>query len=172
MVTGIIARAAIGTIRHIGGGGRWYQGDRMVYFDGIDSVLFLGAAAVLALVVIRSPRPRTVVLGLLGVAPLVYAFVFSYRRSVWLGAVVAVAAVAVLEPEDGSSPHRSSLGSRWSARGSHGRVPHSSRPASRRSQTSTTSHRTPSASTTSGTACTMSPPTTDSAPGSEAAPRS
>jgi O-antigen ligase len=97
MVAGIIARAAIGTIRHIGGGGRWYQGDRMVYFDGTDSVLFLGAAAVLALVVIRSPRPRTAMLAFLGVAPLVYAFVFSYRRSVWLGAVVAVAAVVVLE---------------------------------------------------------------------------
>jgi O-antigen ligase len=97
IVAGIVGRAVVGTARHIGGEGRWYHGDRMVYFDATDSLLFVVALAALAVVAARSRRLTTLLLCGLGAAPLAYAFVFSYRRSVWLGALAALLLVAVLE---------------------------------------------------------------------------
>ena len=97
ILAGIIGRAVVGTARHVGGGGRWYHGDRMVYFDSTDSVLFVTAIAALAVVVARSRRTTTLVLCGLAALPLAYAFVFSYRRSVWLGAVAALVLMAVVE---------------------------------------------------------------------------
>jgi O-antigen ligase len=97
ILVGIVGRAVVGTARHVGGGGRWYHGDRMVYFDATDSVLFVTAIAALAVAVARSRRTTTLVLCGLAAAPLAYAFVFSYRRSVWLGAVAALVLVAVVE---------------------------------------------------------------------------
>jgi O-antigen ligase len=79
------------------GGGRFYHGDRMVYFDATDSLLFVAALAALAVIVARSRRTTTLLLCVLAAAPLAYAFVFSYRRSVWLGAVAALVLVAVVE---------------------------------------------------------------------------
>lgn len=94
---GALGRAVVGTIRHISGDGRWYHGDRMVFFDATDSLLFLAALAAVITVLIRSPRVSTFLLGGMAAAPLLYAFVFSYRRSVWLGAFTALVVVLVLE---------------------------------------------------------------------------
>jgi len=97
IVAGIVGRAVVGTARHLGGGGRWYHGDRMVFFDATDSLLFVAAFAALALAVVRSRSTTTLLLCGVAAVPLAYAFVFSYRRSVWLGAVAALVLVVVVE---------------------------------------------------------------------------
>jgi hypothetical protein len=94
---GVLGRAVVGTIRHASGEGRWYHGDRMVFFDATDSLLFLAALAAVVTVVIRSPRCSTVAVAAVAAAPLLYGFVFSYRRSVWLGAAAALLVVVILE---------------------------------------------------------------------------
>jgi hypothetical protein len=94
---GVLARALVGSIRHLAGGGRWYHGDRMVYFDATDSVLFFAMLVLLAGAVVRSSSLRTTVLSFAAAAPLTYGLVFSYRRSVWLGVALALVVAAVFE---------------------------------------------------------------------------
>jgi O-antigen ligase len=97
VVAGIVGRAVVGTARHIWGEGRWYHGDRMVFFDATDSLLFVAALGALGVVAARSRRATTLLLCGLAAAPLAYALVFSYRRSAWLGAAAALGLVAVIE---------------------------------------------------------------------------
>ena len=86
-------RGVQGIIRHYLGIGRWYYGTTMVYYDYADTILLLAGMAFLFAWFLGEERRRFWSLALFGLAmtPMVYSFLFSFRRSFWIGAAVSLA---------------------------------------------------------------------------------
>lgn len=87
------ARGIQGIIRHYLGIGRSYYGTTMVYYDYADTILLLAGIGFLLAWLLGQNRWRLSSLALFGlvVAPMIYSFVFSFRRSFWIGTTVSLA---------------------------------------------------------------------------------
>ncbi|MCL4267503.1 MAG: O-antigen ligase family protein [Anaerolineae bacterium] len=92
------ARGIQGIIRHYLGIGRWYYGTTMVYYDYADTILLLAGIGFLVVWLLGQNRWRLSSLALFGlaVAPMIYSFVFSFRRSFWIGTAVSLALLLFL----------------------------------------------------------------------------
>jgi hypothetical protein len=86
-------RGVQGIIRHYLGIGRWYYGTIMVYYDYSDTILLLTGIGFLFVWLLGQNRWRLSSLAFCGLAmaPMIYSFVFSFRRSFWIGAAVSLA---------------------------------------------------------------------------------
>lgn len=87
------ARGLQGAIRYAAGIGRWYYGSQMVYYDYADTLLLLAGMVLLLTWLLGQRRwslPRLALLGA-AVVPMAFAFVYSFRRSFWLGAAASLA---------------------------------------------------------------------------------
>lgn len=71
--------------------GRVYQGTRMIYFDVADSLLLAAGGFLLLAIWLDRSRPilHSLIFVLAG-APIFWSIFFSFRRSVWLSAAVAL----------------------------------------------------------------------------------
>ena len=87
------ARGGQGVIRYALGIGRWYYGSQMVYYDYADTILLLAGMVLLLTWLLGQRRWPLSTLALLGAAvvPMAFAFVYSFRRSFWLGAAASLA---------------------------------------------------------------------------------
>jgi len=86
------ARGVQGIIRYMLGIGRWYYGSQMIYYDYSDTILLLAGMVLLFTWLLRQRRwhlPTLVWLGL-AIAPMAFSFVFSFRRSFWIGAAASL----------------------------------------------------------------------------------
>ena len=86
------ARGVQGVVRYGLGIGRWYYGSQMVYYDYSDTILLLAGMVLLFTWLLRQPRWHLPTLALLGLAaaPMAFSFVFSFRRSFWIGAALSL----------------------------------------------------------------------------------
>jgi O-antigen ligase len=90
-------RGVQGIVLHALGIGRWYYGTTMVYYDYADTILLLAGMAFVFTWLLGRARLRaaTLAVGALAILPMAYSFVFSYRRSFWIGAAVALGLLLV-----------------------------------------------------------------------------
>jgi O-Antigen ligase len=86
-------RGVQGIIRHYLGIGRWYYGTTMVYYDYSDTILMLAGIGFLFFWFLGQKRWRlpSLLFILLAMTPMIYAFIFSYRRSFWIGVPASLA---------------------------------------------------------------------------------
>jgi O-antigen ligase len=80
-------RGVQGIILHVLEVGRPYYGTQMIYYDYADSILLLGGLFSLLAWRLTERRRSPKVPLLLLVLPILYSFLFSFRRSFWLGAI-------------------------------------------------------------------------------------
>lgn len=92
MILLAIVRGVQGIIRHYLGIGRFYYGTTMVYYDYADTILLLTGMSLLLVWLLGRERLRLPTLAMIGLAmaPMLYAFVFSYRRSFWVGTAISL----------------------------------------------------------------------------------
>jgi hypothetical protein len=91
-------RGVQGVVRHYLGIGRWYYGTTMVYYDYSDTILLLAGMAFLFAWFLALRRRGLLLPVLFGLAmiPMVYSFIFSFRRSFWIGTAVSLAMLLLL----------------------------------------------------------------------------
>jgi hypothetical protein len=91
-------RGVQGIIRHYLGIGRWYYGTTMVYYDYADTILLLAGMGLLFAWFLSRPHWRLPLLAFFGLAmtPMVYSFIFSFRRSFWIGTAVSLVLLFLL----------------------------------------------------------------------------
>ncbi len=87
-----VIRGVQGIVRHYLGIGRSYYGTTMVYYDYSDTILLLAGLSFLLTWALgrRNLKLKTLVIVALAAIPIIYSFIFSYRRSFWIGSALAL----------------------------------------------------------------------------------
>ena len=87
-----LARGLQGIVRYLLGVGRWYYGSQMIYYDYSDTILLLAGMILLFAWLLGQRRWQLPKLSLLGLAvmPMAFSFIFSFRRSFWIGTAVSL----------------------------------------------------------------------------------